>query len=50
MSPSLPPGPPMTLGIFTSAVSAAAVILYQLHDGLNREFSGNQDGQLVFVR
>ena len=23
---------------------------YQLHDGLNRELSGNQDGQLVFVR
>jgi hypothetical protein len=24
--------------------------LYQLHDGLNRELSGNQGGQLVFVR
>ena len=27
MTPKHPPGPPMTLGIFTSAVSAAAVIL-----------------------
>jgi class 3 adenylate cyclase len=27
-----------------------SVNLYQLHNGLNREFSGNQDGQLVFLR
>ena len=27
-----------------------SIFLYQLHNGLNREFSGNQDGQLVFLR
>ena len=33
-----------------SSYGETKTYLYQLHNGLNREFSGNQDGQLVFLR
>ena len=34
----------------TSNTTTPHKILYHLHDGLNWEFSGSQDGQLVFLR